>query len=227
MNGSQYSELDKLIKEYEEDFRTIRSDRLIMKNFPKVLVMSAASTFEYHIKNRCQDFLDNPQKTIEENYPAIVEMRKKKKPLVDQIFAKLEGYDDDGIENLDAGKFYDLFGGQVFKIEVMTKYSAELNSRISIATEKINGLSSLLGQDEKYDFDYAKQCDLKDELERCTFDDAESSYLGLKLRRNRVAHNYIEGLSDTFEDLQKFYNKAVIYVIALEESIAGLTNPNT
>ena len=69
--------------------------------------------------------------------------------------------------------------------------------------------------------------DLKDELERCTFDDAESSYLNLKLRRNRVAHDYINGLSDTFEDLQKFYNKAIIYVVALELSIISLTAPTT
>ena len=81
----------------------------------------------------------------------------------------------------------------------------------------------LCGTDDKYDLDYAKQCDLKIELDRCSFDDAESAFLNLKLRRNRVAHDYIHGLSDTFEDILKFYNLAVIYAIAIEEAIKNLT----
>ena len=52
MRNSHYVELDKLIKEYEEDSRTIRSERMVMKNYPKVLTMSVASSFEYNIKNR-------------------------------------------------------------------------------------------------------------------------------------------------------------------------------
>ena len=70
-NSSRYSELDKLIKEYEEDSRTIRSERMVMKNYPKVLIMSTASSFEYNIKNRCQDFYDNPKLPIQQNYPKI------------------------------------------------------------------------------------------------------------------------------------------------------------
>lgn len=46
----------------------------------------------------------------------------------------------------------------------------------------------------------------------------------MKLRRNQVAHNYVNGLSDTFNDIQKFYDIAVIYVVALEEAIEKLTN---
>lgn len=61
MRNSHYVELDKLVKEYEEDSRTIRSERMVMKNYPKVLTMSVASSFEYNIKNRCQDFYDNPK----------------------------------------------------------------------------------------------------------------------------------------------------------------------
>lgn len=227
MSNSQYSELDKLIKEYEEDFHTIRSERLVMKNYPKVLAMSAASSFEYQIKNRCQEFIDNHQSTIVSNYPNIAALRRGK-PIVDQMFAKLEGYyDSNGVEQLHADKFYDLFGGQTFKLIVITNFSSKLTDRLHNIANKISGLQSLLGQDDRYDYDYAKQCDLKDELERCSFEDAENAYLNLKLRRNRVAHDYINGLSDTFEDLQRFYNKAVIYVIALEESIRSLTAPTT
>ena len=56
MSNNRYAELDKLIKEYEEDSITVRSERLVMKNYPKVLTMSAASSFEHNIKNACQDF---------------------------------------------------------------------------------------------------------------------------------------------------------------------------
>ena len=60
MSNNRYAELDQLIKEYEEDIINLRSERLVMKNYPKVLTMSAASSFEYNIKNACQDFLNNP-----------------------------------------------------------------------------------------------------------------------------------------------------------------------
>lgn len=224
MSNYQYDELDKLIKEYEEDFRTIKSERLIMKNYPKVLAMSAASSFEYQIKNRCQEFLDSPIFPLA-SYPNITALRSRK-PKVDQMFAKLEGYDD-GIEHLNAEKFYDLFGGQVFKSKVEDNFSTGHSATIENITAKISGLSALVGQGEQYDFDYAKQSDLKDMMEQCSFDDAERAYLSLKLRRNRVAHDYINGLSDTFEDIQKFYYQAVIYVVALEASIRELTTPIT
>ena len=41
MSNNRYAELDKLIKEYEEDTINLRSERLVMKNYPKVLTMSA------------------------------------------------------------------------------------------------------------------------------------------------------------------------------------------
>ncbi len=50
MDNFQYSDLEKLIKEYQEDSGTIRGERLVMINYPKVFVMSAASSFECQIK---------------------------------------------------------------------------------------------------------------------------------------------------------------------------------
>lgn len=223
MSDSRYTELDKLIKEYEEDFQTIRAERLVMKNYPKVLVMSSASRFEYQLKKRCQDFVDTPKIPIDPNYPDILSMNRKR-PKVDQMFAKLEGYNDEnGIEQLNAEKFYNLFGGLSFKAVVKTNFTARLNSKLQSIDNKIISLQSLIEQDDNYDFEYAKQCDLKEELQGCTFEEAENAYLSLKLRRNRVAHDYINGLSDTFEDIRKFYNKAIIYVMALEEAIESLT----
>lgn len=220
MSNSHYDELDKLIKEYEEDFRTIKSERLIMKNYPKVLVICAASSFEYQIKNRCQEFLDSPTLPLA-SYPHISAL-KSKKPKIDQMFAKLQGYDD-GIEHLNAENFYNLFGGQTFKDRVENNFLAQKLATIAHITTKISGLQVLVGQGEQYDFDYIKQSDLKDLIEQSSFNEAEKAYLSLKLRRNRVAHDYINGLSDTFEDIQKFYYLAVIYVVALEAAITELT----
>lgn len=222
MNSSQYSELDKLISEYEDDLRNIREEKLIMKNYPKVFTMSVASLFEYYIKNKCKDFLDNPKLPIATNYLKIENL--KGAPKVDKMYAKLEAYNDNGVEHLEAEQFYALFNGLAFKSRVNYFFVNELQSKLQLTEEKINNLTPLLGEGEKYDSDYAKYCSLKDELERCTFEDAEKAFLSIKLRRNRVAHDYINGLSDTFSDIQKFYNVAILYVIALEKSIEELTN---
>lgn len=222
MSNSQYAELDKLIKEYEEDSRTIRSERMVMKNYPKVLVMSAASSFEYNIKNRCQDFYDNPKLPIAQNYPKISAI--KQNPIVDQMYNKMEAYNDNGVEHLNADNFYEFFNGQIFKTRVQGIFSTELQQRIQQMGEQINLLTPLLGTSEQYDSDYAKYCDLKNIYERCSFDDAERAFLSLKLRRNRVAHDYVNGLTDTFVDIQNFYDIAVIYVVSLEAAIVELTN---
>lgn len=222
MRNSHYLELEKLIKEYEEDSRTIRSERMVMKNYPKVLTMSAASSFEYNIKNRCQDFYNNPKLSIAENYPKISAI--KRNPIVDQMYNKMEAYNDNGVEHLSADNFYDFFNGCLFKTRVQDIFTKERQQRLQHTVEQINRLVPLLGTGEQYDSDYAKYYDLKDVYERCSFDDAEKAFLSLKLRRNRVAHDYINGLTDTFVDIQKFYDIAVIYVVSLEAAIEELTN---
>lgn len=230
MKSSRYSELEKLIKEHDEDQRTINQSRIIMINFPKVFTMSSASLFEFNIKKKCQKFIDSPKFPILTQYPKIqklIDNKKNKKPIVDQLFAKLEGYDDDGVETLNAEKFYDFFGGKTFKDIVESKFTELIKSEVSYLNGKIKSLSYLVGQDEKYDLDYTIQTELMEEIRNRNFDDAEKAYLKLKLRRNRVAHDYMNGLSDTFADLQKFYNIAVLYVMALEDAITSITNDST
>ena len=220
---SQYRDIEKLIKEYEEDFNTIRQERIVMRNYPKVLVMSAASFFECQIKKKCEAFIDNPKLPLDVNYPKIFALCRNK-PKVDQMFAKLYAYENNGVETLDAKEFYNFFGENKFECDVKSKYNNERLDYISNIDELINDLKPLYDKDEnKYGFDYLKQCELKEELEKCSFKDAERSYLNLKLKRNRLAHDYINGLSDTFEDLRSFYNKAVIYVVSLEKAIIELT----
>lgn len=220
---SQYRDIEKLIKEYEEDFNTIRQERIVMRNYPKVLVMSAASYFECQIKKKCEAFINNPKLPLDVNYPKIFALRRNK-PKVDQMFAKLCAYENNGVETLNAKEFYNFFGENKFECDVKSKYNNERLDYISIIDGLISDLKPLYEKDEnKYGFDYLKQCELKEEFEKCSFEDAEKSYLYLKLKRNRLAHDYINGLSDTFEDLTRFYNKAVIYVVSLEKAIIELT----
>ncbi len=221
MSNSQYIELDKLIKEYEQDSRTIRSERMVMKNYPKVLLMSAVSSFEHNIKNRCQDFYDNPKLPIAQNYPKINAINRR--PLVDQMYKKIEAYNN-GVEHLNADNFYELFNGQAFKLKVQEFFERELQRKTQKIAEQIKFLEPLLGTNDQYDSDYAKCYGLKSAYERCSFDDAENAFLSLKLRRNRVAHDYINGMTDTFVDIQNFYDIAVIFVVSLEAAIKELTN---
>lgn len=94
-NNSHYQELERLISEYEEDIRLIRSDRLIIKNYPKVFIMSVVSSFEYYLKDYLKEFLDSPQDPISMTYPNIntLLMRNSSKPVVDRMYAKLKSYE--------------------------------------------------------------------------------------------------------------------------------------
>lgn len=226
MSNSPYHKLDKLISEYEEDARTIRSDKLIMLNYPKVFIMSVACSFEHQLKINIKDFIDFPQSPIQGTYPNIFRLlnHNPNKPITDKIYAKLEGYENNGVETLDANKFYYLFGGQPFVNNVETNFNIERSKRIGEIDSIITGLQSLLGQDDRYDIDYAKNGDIKDRLVQCTFDMSEKAFLSLKIRRNRVAHDYINGSSDSFEDIRNFYYDAVLYIIALETTLVSLTN---
>lgn len=222
----KYNELDRLISEYEVDFKTIREDKLIMKNYPKVLVMSIASLFEKQLKITCQNFIDNPIQSLSTTFPQIVALAHKNpnKPLTDKMFAKLEGYyDNNGSEILNAQKFYDLFGGDVFKNDVEQNFNEVRLAKLDQVNSVLSNLMNLLDEGIQYEYNYAKQSDLKDKLDVCSFNVAERAYLSLKLRRNRVAHDYINGLSDTFEDIENFYYDAILYIVALEHAIEKLT----
>lgn len=229
MSDLYYRELDRLIEEYEEDEKFIRADKMIMLNYPKLFVMSVASSFEHKIKLRLIDFLQYPVGSISVLYPGVyaLSQTRRNKPMEDKIFAKLEGYESNGIQVLNANNFYDLFGGQPFRDTIRHNYELERNNRIGKEGNLISGISALLGQNEQYDRDYAKHSDIKERLEQCTFDKAEQAYLTLKLKRNRVAHDYIHGSSDSFEDVRNFYYDAVLFVIGLEKTFEGLTNQPT
>lgn len=229
MSDFDYRELDRIINEYEEDVKLIRADKAIMLNYPKLFTMSVASLFEHQLKILISEFVQYPINSIQTTYPQIHALTRTRrgKPMEDKIFAKLEGYENGGIQVLNANPFYDLFGGQVFIDSVKQYFEEERLRRIEKEVKLINGIYALLEQSRQYDEDYAKHSDIKERLQQCTFDIAQNAYLTLKFKRNRVAHDYVNGLTDSFEDIRNFYYDAVIFVIGLEKAIIGLTNQPT
>lgn len=228
MSNSPYHQLDKFIDEYEEDSRNYHPDKLIMLNYPKVYVMTVASTFERQIKQCCQNFLGFPLSPIA-SYPKLLSLTQycntKNQPIVDGIFAKFNTMNPTTqIVNLSATKFYALFGGQVFKTRVTATFITELTSRITHYTEIVEKLRPLIDFSEQYDNEYVKNDDILKKLKSCTFAMAEDAFLNLKLRRNAVAHDYISGMSDSFENIRDFYLNAVVYVIAVEKAVISLTD---
>lgn len=231
MNNSPYPQLDKLIDEYEEDSRIIKTDKFIMVNYPKVYVMTVASTFEKQIKQRCQDFIDYPLTTLD-SYPAIKRLIQscalRKKPITDGMYGKFYTlHRDTNTINLDAKEFYNIFGGITFKSNVEDIFNSELEERLKNYQSIVDGLLPLVEVGNQYEREYAKNTDIVDKLSRCTFVSAEKAFLELKLRRNNVAHDYMNGLSDSFENIRDFYLDAMLYVVSLEKAITNLTDTST
>lgn len=228
MSNSPYHQLDRLIDEYEEVSRLIKADTIIMVNYAKVFLMTAASTFEHIIKQRCQDFINFPLIPISSYanlYSLIQYCNRKNIIVVDSMFGKFHTQNrTTGLVNLDATNFYNLFGGGVFKNSIEIIFNIELNNRITKFQDVVDNLSPLIGKSEQFNCAYVKNDDILERLKRCTFSISETAFLNLKLKRNQVAHNYINGLSDSFNDISNFYFDALIYVMALDAAIENLTN---
>ncbi|MBQ8297807.1 MAG: hypothetical protein IJX77_08505 [Ruminococcus sp.] len=226
MSSFPYSQLDKLIKEYDEDTRIIRKDKLIIQNYPKVFLMSTVSYFERQIKMRVDKFINSPAVSIPvrcHNLHILI-TAKDKRPITDRVYHKFCAYTNDkGSLVLDALKFYELFGGATFESDVNNKFNDVLEERKKEYDGYIGNLSNCLGINDDIDNQYARYIDVRERLDYCTFDKAEKAFLNLKYRRNGVAHDYLERLSDTFEDLRNFYYDAVLYIIALEETLKSMT----
>lgn len=116
------------------------------------------------------------------------------------MFAKFLAYEDNGVEILNAEPFYNLLGGQTFKNNIAGVFNIERLAKIENVDNIIEGLSPLIGHGDQL------------------------AFFNLKMRRNRVAHNYISGLSDSFEDVRNFYYDALLYIVALENTLDSLTN---
>ena len=227
MGNSHYQSLEVLISEYEEDSKSFQAERQIMINYPKVFIMSTASSFEHYIKQDIDQFISNPIQPMDSNYPNLVTIRASAVSTgisaSDKLYKKFYTFNPAGVIDLNAEEFYRFFEGSTFKEDLEANFGTIHSRGIEVLDRLISGLAEgdnpLIYQKEQYMIDYIKYDDIKNLIDTCTFSMAEEAFLELKLRRNRVAHNYLVGLSDTFGDLIQFYYKAILYVVALEATL--------
>ena len=201
-------------------------DSVSIENYPKVFTLCSASVFEKRIKDKLQLFLNNPINPISTSYPSIMTLiNRHHDKAVDKIFAKLEAYNLNGIDHLDASKFYDLFGGTIFKNIIISEYENLRELQRNHAHEQADKVFELISLGYKdVEDSYAILLDMVDQLELCTFDRAEEAYLNIKLRRNKVAHVFTAELLDSFNDLRIFYYGAALYIASVDKTISGLVN---
>ena len=219
-----FPSIERVIAGYDCENKTYNSRSVSIENYPKVLTLCSASVFEKTIKDRVRLFLKHPASPISSTYPQIARMsHKNSKPLEDTIFGKFVASNRSGVENLDATRFYDLFGGMSFKILVETKF-IELRDRQKMhADDQAKKMADLIKTGYRQNEEsYSILIDMVDQLDRCTFDRAESAYLNIKLRRNQVAHDYMTDLLDSFNDLRVFYYGASLYIVAVYEALSEL-----
>ena len=162
MDINQYNNLELLINEYYEDLKNIKPDRIIIQNYPKLLLISSASQFEHQIKDYCHNFLCSPNCQLN-GYPQICHLQNVQinKPMTDKMFAKFEAYMDNGSEHLNAENFYNLFNGALFKTSVQSHFNSILQQQKTKISAMLSPLEDLVDQDEeKYGDEYINYDDL-------------------------------------------------------------------
>jgi hypothetical protein len=219
-----YRQIEKLISEFEQDEKAFNPARLVMENYPKVLIMYVASTFEQDIKDKLYKYrgaaltagrLPDRITRIDENG--------RPDPLADKLFRKFEArVNAVGIETLSADEFYQLFTNEDFETNARLNFSS-LHTRQVTEINSIVELYSSMPEDTNIVELHVKYDEIRRIWNTCTFEISRDAFLGLKLRRNNVAHDYIGGLSDTFSDIRDFYYRGLLFVMTLVDTLNSMT----
>lgn len=227
---SKYQDINKTIDEYYIDQKTIRSERKIIEYYPRTLLLLITSTYESAIKNRINTFVMHPkaseQRLIEyaRDYPKLNEgsdKKIKKKELHEVAYQRLRAKSNSD-ENGDATPFYDLWGGTIFKEKVKNQFQEIRSNKNETVTSILDQLSTIT-QIENIENEYTKYDTIKDCI-NITFEVAEQSFLELKKKRNRVAHNFLtNNFSNTFEEIVVLYYNSMYYAMALEDIFIDMT----
>ena len=223
MIENHYPKFKKLIDEYEQDKAQFSSDKEILSYYPQIFLLAIVSTFEKEIKEKCSNIITHPAISLQ-SLPQLAKIVNSRTPnCSDEIYKKFRAREKNGILELNADGFYNIFGGTTFKQDVESNFLSEQQSQTGDYIKLIAILKSLIGKGDKYDNDYTEKEYIFNILKSLTFANAESSFLELKLRRNKVAHNFIFGISDSFEDICKLYYESVLYIIAVKLSLSKLS----
>lgn len=220
MIKNHFPTINKIIDEYEQDKYALSANKEIFNYYPKLFVLSIVSLFEREIKSLTNNIVTNPVSII---VPLNNFISRHPNRYIDSIYGKFIAYENTGVEILNAHDFYQIFGGNVFKSNIETKFVAIKAQEISEYTYTIQLLAPLCGTSDIYDNEYLKNDDIFDRLNNLNFTNSELAFLKLKLRRNKVAHNFLTGISDSFEDIRNLYYDAVLYVVALKQALGDLS----
>jgi hypothetical protein len=220
MIKNHYPTINKIIDEYEQDQYTLSTNKEIFIYYPKLFVLSAVSLFEQEIKYLINNIVTNPVSIIASLNEIVNQYSNN---YIDRIYGKFIADGKSGIEILKAGEFYKIFGGNVFKKNIETKFATIKAQEISEYSHTLQLLTPLRDSNDKCENEYLKYDNILNKLNNLDFINAELSFLKLKLRRNKVAHNFLTGISDSFEDIRNLYYDAVLYIIALKQALKDLS----
>ena len=222
MFENYYPTIKKLIDEYITDKVTLSPNREIFIYYPQLFVIASMSLFEKDIKERCNNIITNPAVSFS-SLPRLRNLiNSHPHDILRTIYGKLLAQEIGGIPNLSANDFYALYGS-TFKRQVEVNFDTLKNSETNNYLNIVKNLYTLIGVDDKYNNAYIENEDIYNRLNVNNFNNAETAFLKLKLYRNKVAHNFLNGISDSFEDIRNIYYDAVLYVVALIQELKGLS----
>lgn len=218
-----FPEIKTQIDEYYEFSNIVRSDKQLFAQYPKILNLSIASLFENQIKKLCSDIVDKPNLSVFSDATLQNFVRKSGNKYIDRIYGLTLGYiDTNGQEVLSMQKFYNLFGGVVFEQRVKKYFISELPIQILSYEEFVDKVSACVSIDSKYEPSFIFADTVLQQLKANTFQIARDSFLRLKERRNRIAHDFMCSFNDTYNDIVCLYNKAALFVYALKKALCDL-----
>lgn len=222
MIEDHYPKFKKIINEFEQDQKQFSSDKEIISYFPQIFLLAIVSTFEKEIKEKCANIITHPAISLTP-FVRLNQICSTTSNYSDKIYSNFKAYEQNGILTLNANDFYSLFGGVTFRTDVETNFFSERQQQINDYRNLVEMLLPLIEKDDKYDDSYIENDDICNIFNSLNFCDAERAFLELKFRRNKVAHNFLTGISDSFEDIRLLYYKSVLYVVAVKRSLSNLS----
>ena len=218
-----FPEIKIQIDEYYEFSNIVRSDKQLFAQYPKILSLSVASLFENQIKKLCAEIVDKPKLSVFSDVTLQALVCKNRNKYVDKIYGHIWGYiDENGQEVLSMQNFYNLFGGIAFEQRVESYFKEELPIQIHSYEEFVAKVSACVSIDSKYESNFMFADAVLQQLKSNTFTIARDSFLRLKERRNRIAHDFMCVFNDTYNDIVCLYDQAALFVYALKKALSDL-----
>ena len=217
-----YNEIDSIISDYYILKSQFKPNSAVLNAFPKMLLMSIASLYEVRVTTQLSQIVSGVDSGAITTLPRISSLHNYKRTS-EYLYSRFFTFNKSlQIEEFDAQPFYDLMGGHTFLTTLKTNFNAKRASKQTALEKEIDILLQLANENSDYEEKWIGKVDEKDKLTVLNFEESEHSFLGIKRRRNCLAHDYINGFSDTFQDIELLYRKSYIYVDTLFEGLMNI-----